>query len=498
MKYYDRKSSTIIRYLAVSIGVTIYVSLWALSLLTEWGSDYGFYYASSYFEGEGHQLYKELFDHKGPVFYSFIQFVSLFIGWGYWQSYVTLILSVLVFYLPFALIIIKKSSNNFIVLFLILSSLTILHGQPTNSSISFFQGGLLAVAFYFLVASKKNNYKYGLSVLFFSLACLTRIDAIVYAPVFFAAIVAWSISSRSYVVFFRYLVLFILIPVLLFVIYMLLYGFSAQEYLLHNVVFNSWYNAGSSIYYLYRPEQFRLMMVSFVVLPAFVVLVQQYINNYKSMKFTDSSFGQIIESDQFDKVITLLIVLLGFSLWVLIKSDKNYHLITLLTPFLFYLSYWSSELIKNQNVLVALFPFLLYSLLLTIASKGLLKFNECSGNIYCKDSSISSYKQTIELIKSSEDAIIVGGRGWTYFYSGKKPIRPINDWWLYYKEEPFLTDYLKNAHNDLLAKSDGYVFWIDNGLLKNISQRSELFKEVLANSVYIEDEGRYSRYRISK
>ena len=56
--------------------------LWSQRLFAEWGSDYGFYYATSYFLSDDYLIHKDVFTHKGPLYFIFIKSIGGIIGWG--------------------------------------------------------------------------------------------------------------------------------------------------------------------------------------------------------------------------------------------------------------------------------------------------------------------------------------------------------------------------------------------------------------------------------
>ena len=142
-------------------------------------------------------------------------------------------------------------------------------------------------------------------------------------------------------------------------------------------------------------------------------------------------------------------------------------------------------------------PIILYMLMLILgtAIKTIVDDKDCLTNVYCTGSEASLYKKTIRNVSLKDTAIIVGGRGWVYVFADTKPGQSINNWWIYYKANPFVTQYLLKAHNDLINKPSGYEFWIDNKLL-NGDIGSKYFKEILSSSRQIEDEGKYTRYEI--
>ena len=134
-------------------------------------------------------------------------------------------------------------------------------------------------------------------------------------------------------------------------------------------------------------------------------------------------------------------------------------------------------------------------LILRPGIKTIVNDLDCLTNVYCTGSNISLYEKTIRNVSLKETAIIVGGKGWVYVFADTKPGQSINNWWMYYNANPFVTQHLLKAHDDLINKPSGYVFWIDN-LLLNGDIRSKYFKEILSSSRQIEDEGKYTRYEI--
>ena len=115
------------------------VLIWCFKELTNFGTDFGFYYSGAYFISDDYSLYKEFFDHKGPVFYLFLKIIGNLIGWGIPQSIISLFFSLMVFFIPIAYFINKFCKTIFSKISMFLLSISILFGQTSNSSIAFFK-----------------------------------------------------------------------------------------------------------------------------------------------------------------------------------------------------------------------------------------------------------------------------------------------------------------------------------------------------------------------
>ena len=124
--------------LLIFLFVISILAIWASQLFTEWDVDYGVYYVGSYLLNDNFQLYNDFFTHKGPLYYLFLKSVGYFIGWGKWQAYFTIILTMLVFYVPIFFILLSERISSLNFTLGILLSICLLYSQNTNSCISFF------------------------------------------------------------------------------------------------------------------------------------------------------------------------------------------------------------------------------------------------------------------------------------------------------------------------------------------------------------------------
>lgn len=481
-----------------------FILIWSLLIFREWGTDFGVYYAYSYFINDDYQLYKEAFSHKGPLYYVFISLVGSVIGWGAWQAYITLIATLLAFYLPLIYILSKRVSSNNLFIVILSISLLLLYKQPSNFSISMFQGGLLVLSFYYVTQSistieKSKTKEFVIAVILFGCAVLVRIDALMYVPVYLVSGIFSSINRQSYLLLMQRIVIGLFAMWIIYLINQIYFGYSLYEFYQHNIEFNRYYKntSTSMLAHIVRPSQFSILMSTGIITMFLLVLLMKY--NASIKKYISKPITAMLKKHEVQKYITsLFVVLLGIVLWVFSGSDKNYHVLIVAIPLLFFVIYWGESLKGiSSNLMFVSMPIILYMLMLTLGSgiKTIVKDKDCLTNIYCTESPVSLYEKTIRNVSLKDTAIIVGGRGWLYVFADAKPGQSINNWWMYYKPVPFVTQHLLKAHNDLINKPSGYEFWIDNVLL-NGDERSKYFKEILSSSRQIENEGKYTRYEI--
>lgn len=484
--------------------VVIVLAIWSANLLTEWGVDYGVYYAGAYFLDEKYRIYNEFFTHKGPLYYLFLKVIGYFIGWGQWQAYLSLFLTLLVFYISIIFILLSERSKPVSFLSGLLISLCLLYNQDTNSSIAFFQSSFLLISFWLLI--KKNKIS-SLNTSFFFLICaiLTRIDAIIFLPAYLAVLIYRNHANniKEYLIIFFIWTLIALIP---FFILMYLLNFNLNQYLVHNFEFNSWYrnihtDDNSLIYtlskYLVRPNSFSIFTGSLFIIPFFLLSYQiksglkELFDSLKNL-FKKFKIHNSLSSNGYIAIILIL----SFTGWFFTKSDRNFHLMIALVPLLFfYLMNIYVFDIKRYLVSIILSGYCLI-LVLYAPIYNVYKDRECLFSIYCELSIINQYADTIRTLKDIQDneIIIIGGDGWIYLYSNIKPNNAINDTWFYNYKRTFSTIELLNQHNNLLNMPRGKIFLINNSYLENLNKYT---KEILSKSTLVKSQSMFSIFQIN-
>ncbi len=479
----------------------IIIAIWSSMLFFEWGTDYGGYYSGSFFLSEDYRMYNEYFEHKGPLYYLFLKCIGSVIGWGHLQAYIALFLSVLLFFIVIFYILIKQGLSPIFMLSGISMSLLLLYGQNTNSSIVFFQASFTLLSFYLLLKHDQNEFILILAFSIFALSVFTRIDSIVYLPIYLFAALYYNGKLNLT----KFLLRFFWFFLIFFIIFQLLsrsLNFNLNDFITHNINFNSWYKTNSLASHINRPTHFALLTSSLIVIP--VLLLRNRISEYAHFfgtKLTVLFISDKLNKEELANLICIAIFIISSFIWIYSGSDKDYYLLLFSIPIVFLILFNLSH-IKDTTVLFIYFLLTLYPIVLTVEGplKGIIKDPSCVTSHLCASSPISNYSESIKFLntKSEDEVNIIGGRGWTYFFSSKRPARSINDWWLYTRPDYFQTEELIEQHNKLLLSPKGELFLIDNVLLRNIDSRSDLLDEILSSSELVEKQQMYSIYKIIK
>jgi hypothetical protein len=497
----------LILYLFSFFIIIFVVAIWSTTLLTEWSVDYGVYYAGSYFLDENYNLYKEFFTHKGPIYYLFLQIIGYIIGWGSWQAYLSLVLSILVFYLPVFFILVSERLKAMTFFAATLLSLCLLYGQDSNASISFFQSGFLFTSFWLLAKHGKNLMRLNISFILLSCAILTRIDAVIYLPIYLFAIIFTS-NSISIIAFFRKISIWFIIFTFLFFAFAYNFNFNLNDYLVHNIEFNKWYGVKLSschslpctfANYLNRPGSYDLITGSLIIMPILSLVPELRSGIYEIILNIKNIFKDInIKNPMSSNAYALIIVFISITAWFFTASDRNYHLLIALVPLLFiYIINFRIFTFGQSSFIILVAGYCLLIVSFSPLYK-IYKDPECLYSPFCVSSKLQKQIDSIDFLRNlpDEEVTIVGGYGWVYFYSNKKPARSINDTWLYAFDNSFLTPGLARQHDKLLQMLPGQKFLIKNELIDRVNNKNQLLDQTLRKAEQVNQQFEYSVFKI--
>ena len=488
-------------HLMFLVVIIIFGFSWPIFLLTEWGSDFGVYYVTASFLGDDYQLYKSAFDHKGPVYYLFIKGIGNFIGWGAIQAFMTLGITVL-FYLLTIFYVAKHYLKDKILITVVVGlSFATLFQQPSNVSIALFQSALLILFFHtnnLLQQNRKTIYLI-ISIFLLCMATLTRIDSVIYILLFIPLVIILGgrqkITIRKLVSGFSIGILSSFVFIWIIFSY---FGFSLNDFYIHNVHFNNWYKLKNTLSMFYRPVQFKYFITT-GLFPITLILLSILLNKifFQDERMQNTSlFKNIITPERILSLSTLVLSILAL---IYSGSDKNYHAFILIPGILFFII---SNLNLIEKDIIKIIPaFIVYLIIISaytlIPAVSTLHKKENLFNPFDKYSDVKRYEITVEDMRSRTSAYIVGGRGWPYLFSGIKPATAINNWWLYFFPESYTTDGTLKDHNKLINQTNGYEFWIENSLI-NKEDTSPLFQEILDVSQLLSSDGYYTKFIIQK
>ena len=489
--YFSKLKGNNSEYVFLSIIFSlICITFWCFWEYYNLGTDYGKYYLESKYISEDYKLYDQIFTHKGPFYFYFLHVIGKLFGWGILNSIYSLIISLLLFFIPIFFLILKTVQNNKLKILLILMSTSLLIGQDSNSSIAFFQEGLLLISFSFLCKLEKSLLSFVFAQIFFWLAFFTRVDVIIFLPLILTSSLIFTLKQQFTLnKFFSFFTIFT-IPILLFIFFSNYFGFDWNQYFIHNFTFNNWYrnhDINDSLVYkiqklFYRPLALALGSQTFI-LPFILYFLKKDINNliWKNSKMF---------FENYKKYFLWIFIILGIFGFLLTNSDKNYFALIFLGPGLFLIIKKFSY--NSGQTKLAFLPILFFCL--AINSSLLIKNVK---RVYYRQSDLLANQRTIDYVKENKlsEIELIGGNGYSYLLSGAAPNRAVNDWWFYLPDSPFTTKGLLKQHENLLNRPSGYIFWINNQLLEK-NKKNKFLSEIISRSVKIEDQNGYSMYKI--
>ena len=483
------------------------LSIWSSSVLTDWGSDFGTYYAGSYFLNDNYNLYNEYFDHKGPFYYLFLKMIGYFIGWGHWQAYLSLLLTMLVFYLPVFFILVSERLEPIKFFVGTILSLCLLYDQYSNSGIAFFQSGLLLTSFWLLVRHYKSLIIQNISFFLFICAVLTRIDSLIFLPIYFATLILAD-YPKKFNFFIKNIFFWIITLIISFSAISRYFHFNVNDFLIFNNEFNKWYleyiTISSSLFYkvidfIIRENSFKILTSSLIIIPL-LLLTTQLSNGIYELFIRTKNFLLKRNEEHFisKNTFCLLIIMCGLMGWIITTSDKSYHILILLAPLLLFYLFNLHFLSVIQSSILSLIGVYCLIIILYMPIYKLHKNPNCLTSPFCKSSNLNyHYEDIFKFLKDIKDKeiTILGANGWIYLFSDKKPATSISNWVFYYAEKPFVTNLFTEQHQILLKRPSGYRFLIINKFLE-MDNKNKFLKEVLNKSQLLEKKSKFSVFEI--
>lgn len=467
----------------------VIVLFFAINYHIHFSTDYGIYYIGSNFIDEDYRLYKEHDETKGHAYLFFLKLINLIFGFGVFQSFIGLYLTILLYIIFIFYICINSLSEYFkiiTVLIIALSSLTLHDG---NSSISFFQSAFLLMSFFFLdkylVEKKLRNIN--LALCFFTIAFLTRIEVLTFLPLFFIAILI-SIFNGNKKIFILHTISATVIILVIFCFFSLIFLTNFNDFWFSNVTANrsdvayELKNIKSKLFILqYRKEFFYYLFFTGIIY--FVLILILYSNK--------------IRYNFINKTFIILFLIVGILTSIYIESPELKHISVITTPSIFLIIKFINKDFKYTKILTSLGIILIVTLTILENKKIVSEINifECIKNPYCKKSQLNTDLDIINDIKlNNKKFVILGGSPWFFLLTEKYPDEGVITGRFYHSNNTFFmkSKYLLEKHNKYV-KENNLEFYMPNHIVNSPNFYS---KELLKNSILLKKFNNYSKFKI--
>lgn len=393
---------------------SVIASLFGLRLISEWGSDFGVYFVGAHAISDDYGLYTGFFDHKGPLFYTFLRATSLVIPYSVAGACLALSLCAVFWFacIWIAALLMRTSVRAMVLMGWAGGAALVL--QPSNASIAIFQGGLVIIALASVWRFRCTGTSMYIFWAFFGLgaAIQVRVDAVLFFPLLMILMSSGSLvrkRSRQLTYVFGSLGLALIVFCILLFGQTLYLRFRLQDYWQNAVVFNAtdYRQLGLAerisfldhIRGLLPFQLFQILLISGILAVVLIFLCL-------------SPRGAAVSD------IRLVVFALAYSTFILIltQSDKNYHLFILLPALIWGLGVLAETVPSNPQLLTSLTMPLVLAATFTIFSLG--KEAVCAVYGSCPNRFADVVDFTSDI---GPPPAFLMNQGWPYLLLGIKP-----------------------------------------------------------------------------
>jgi hypothetical protein len=443
---------------------------YGLRLVNEWGTDFGVYFIGGMSIRSDFGLYSGFFDHKGPTYYAFIQLVSWLVPYSKFGAIITLSLTCAIWFS--AIHIVLKSHklgmiSSALVMFL---SISVLYGQPSNSSIAIFVAALQLISISSAIRfSRIGETKWLVfSAFFLVLASLTRIDSVIIVPLLLYFIYKkQEYRGRILLVFFSMcLTLFFTILIL----FAKLLHFGLQDFWQQAIIFNfsvypDFYGTFMANSHLVAAKYLLMTLIKHGLLVLFLLLLVAF----------------RIKPQNLFKMECFWVVIYGFFAYFLVGSAKDYHL------FIFYVFLFIGVIVffSEQNTPKNLFVLVSFVLLFVMAVSTMAYFTKQSICLITQEKCYEPYSEIlVESEKFSPRKVeFVFNQGWPYLFIQTKPNISFTPYF------PLAKSFDRVSESFIAESNSGEsnsVFWVNDNDIDSLRKSpGNLVDDFLADKVLI-------------
>ncbi len=500
----------LVKYISFTTIFTIFSFFWASKIFFVVESDFWQYIVGAYYLDSSNILYTDHWDNKGPFFYFYIKFLLNFLGGKFFAIISLILISLIIYIIPFIFILKKIKKNFYIQTLFFFIFLALLFSQSYHS-IPYFLSSTLK--FYFLVFAyesflKNDNFikNFSLTLLFFWLSFFTLVDTILLFPIILLILLKYFFYNKANRDTLKILSIFFLIPFSIYTFFKLYFNYDLSSFLNSNFIFNSWATEN------YYGKYFTAYKINFNKLELFSNLLRSgililflifFIHKLKNLKqylkyFSLSKISKIIKHEM---VFVDLVIIINIILFLILRVDKTVYVFLFFPSILFLVfNYFVRFKIKiDKAVIITLILISGFTIFLEMGKNisKVAKNINCISTSFCKSSEYQKFEIIINNRRENQEILIVGkGTGYPNYFFDEKPNYSIINEWLYF-DDNYINKAFLSFHKNLLNKSKGFRFWIDEEILSLYGiGRNVFLNEILNNSRLLIKDNHYSMYEI--
>jgi hypothetical protein len=387
-------------------------TVFGLRLLAQWGTDFGIYFVGGMSIGDEYGLYTGFFDHKGPLYYAFIRFLSVVVPYSPVGAAILLGLTCAFWFASIRIGLRILRSPQPVQAIVGLGAIAALGDQSSNSSIALFGASFVFISLTSMLKFAESGERFWCLTSFalLGLAVLTRIDAIMMLPLIFIIGIGSIRPTRE-----RALGIAVsLVGAAVFTFSFLLIcsrwlAFGLEDYWEQGVMFNltvypEWYGTGSPSAHVLSAGYLVQSLMATGLLSIWILLLVLRWSHIRAH----------------GRHVALMLVLYASAVFVATGSSKDYHLFIVYPGLLLSLAIAIPTMTKawNKRIVAASLVVLAVSSCLVVGS--LLRDSRCA--LKGIDSCPNPYSSLVAEVERTgiENNEFFGNQGWPFLMLGRK------------------------------------------------------------------------------
>ncbi len=460
----------------------------SLALFSTWSIDYGIFYSTAKSLSENQIIYQDMFTHKGPAYFYFLNVLGNLFGWGDYKIAIPYFLTISYFLISNIFFIYNLNLEHKIKIFLYLLFLGFFSFQNANASLVYFQCAniIFSITFVSEFFKSKKVFYLLLSIIFISISILTRLDSI---TILIAIILSIILTRRMNLLNFS---IIFFTPVIIYFFFSSILSFSLNDLYLNVLFFNSKYLEHFSEYSIlsmfFRPNHFLIICASGLFI-SFLILI----SSLDLSKLLKELIKLLKKRENLQSIILIFSSVFLIITWLYSRVETNHHAILLQLGLYFFCIFIFITFPKtNFFIFTSILPIVFLGFMLTYLNSNFffLKDINCIKYLSCKN--LVEKKRTIQDIKNYKEVIILDSTGYEYVLANTRPKISINNWFLLWSEANGLENLstFKKGLSELNNEKE-ITLWIRTTKLNDLKKK--LGTEYNKKLIMFVDQGYYTK-----